>query len=126
MSNTNRKVLEFFAKIPKLEADGSNWVIYKDRFLYAAAAASLNQHIDGTGTPPLPVSIDTGTKPLTATQQKTLDDNAAEISRWRSEEAIIRQAIASTISDSLFLEVRKKATAVGMWEAVRDQREKKS
>ena len=48
MSNTNRKVLEFFAKIPRLEADQSNWVIYKDQFLYAAAAASLNQHIDRT------------------------------------------------------------------------------
>ena len=88
--------------------------------------ASLNQHIDGTGIPPLLVSIDTGTEPLTATQQKTLDDNKAEISRWQSEEAIIRQTIASTISDSLFLEVRKKVTAVGMWEAVKDQREKKS
>ena len=126
MSNTNGRVLKFFARIPRLEADGSNWVIYKDQFLYAAAAASLNQHIDGTGIPLLLVSINTGTEPLTATQQKTLDDNKAGISRWQSEEAIVRQAIASTISDSLFLGVRKKVTAVGMWEAVKDQREKKS
>ena len=32
MSSVNGKVLEFFTKIPKLEADGSNWVIYKDHF----------------------------------------------------------------------------------------------
>ena len=34
--------------------------------------------------------------------------------------------IAMSISDSLFLEVRKKETVMGMWEAVKDQREKKS
>src|SRR5271155_2582984 len=39
---------------------------------------------------------------------------------------MIRQAIASSISDSLFLEVRKKKTGMEMWEAVKDQREKKS
>ena len=43
----NGKVIKFFAKIPRLEADGSNWVIFKDRFLYAAATVSLLNHIDG-------------------------------------------------------------------------------
>ena len=126
MSGTNGKVLEFFAKIPRLEADGSNWVIYKDRFTYAADAASLLGHIDGKGVPPRPIIIPRGTEPLTAAQQESLDDYAVEMSKWQSEEAIIRQAIASTISDSLFLEVRKTDTALGMWEAVKGQREKKS
>jgi hypothetical protein len=31
-----------------LEVDGSNWVIFKDRFAFAAAAAGLEKHIDGT------------------------------------------------------------------------------
>ena len=45
---------------------------------------------------------------------------------WKSNEAIIRQGIASTIPDSLFLEVRKEVTVVKMWEAVKEKREKKS
>ena len=48
------------------------------------------------------------------------------MSRWQTDEAIIKQAIASTISDSLFLEVSEKATAFEMWEAVKSQREKKT
>src|SRR5271168_3398649 len=127
MSNTNGKILEFFAKIPKLEADGSNLAIFKDRFMFAAAAASLIDHIDGTGkVPSPPVTRTTDSGALTEIQQGALDEYAAELSRWRSGEAIVRQAIASTISDSLFLEVRKRESAKEMWDAVRDQREKKS
>src|ERR1700678_1025747 len=127
MSNANGKILEFFAKISKLEADESNWVIFKDRFMFAAAAASLIDHIDGTGTvPSSPVTCTMDSGALTEIQQEALDEYAAELSRWRSGEAIIRQAIASTISDSLFLEVRKRESAKEMWDAVRDQREKKS
>jgi hypothetical protein len=123
MSTINSKVLEFFAKIPKLEADGSNWVIFKDRFLYAAAAASLSSHIDGTGVAPSPLAY---SGMLTEEERKKTEEYEANLFRWQSDEAIIKQAIASLISDSLFLEVRKKETARDMWEAVKSQREKKS
>src|SRR5271168_88594 len=126
MSIANGKILEFFTKIPKLEADGSNWVIFKDRFLFAAAAASLVSHIDGTGVAPI---LETGfprSGPLSEAQQAELDKYTSDLARWESDEAMIRQAIASSISDSLFLEVRKKKTGMEMWEAVKDQREKKS
>ena len=76
MSSTNGKILEFFVKIPKLEADGSNWVIFKDRFLFAAAAASLISHIDGTGAAPTPVTF--ASSPLTAEEQKELDNYTSQ------------------------------------------------
>ena len=41
-------------------------------------------------------------------------------------EAVIKQAIATTIPDSLFIEVHKEVTAHLMWEAVRLKQEKKS
>lgn len=124
--STNGKALEFFAKIPRLEADGSNWVIFKDRFMFAAAAASLASHVDGTGAEPTLATDFPKSGPLTDAQKAEYDIYASNLARWRSDEAIIRQAIASTISDSLFLEVRRNESAKGMWEAVRDQREKKS
>jgi len=67
MSTINGKLLEFFVRIPKLETDGSNWVIFKDRFAFAATAAALGNHIDGTGTAPiLPAFTLGGPTPLTA------------------------------------------------------------
>src|ERR1700678_1674953 len=124
MSTSNSKILEFFARIPKLETDGSNWVIFKDRFLYAAAAASLISHVDGTEVIPPLVIIDPGTP--TAEQLQKFDEYNLALSKWKSDEAIIKQAIATVIPDSLFIEVRKKETAFLMWEAVKNQREKKS
>ena len=122
MSTANNKQLEFFARIPKLESDGSNWVIFKDRFLYAAAAASLKDHIDGTASAPV-APVGSSTKPL---PEDVMAEYEAALAKWNIDEAIIRQAIASIIPDSLFLEVRKQATALAMWDAVKNQREKKS
>ena len=124
MSSSNSKILECFAWIPKLETDRSNWVIFKDRFLYAAVAASLVTHIDGTGVIPSQVTI--CLEAPTAEQQQELDEYESTLSKWKSDKAIIMQAIATVIPDSLFLEVRKKETACLMWEAVKSQREKKS
>ena len=126
MSSANGKVLEFFTKIPKLEADRSNWVMYKDYFFFAVAAASLLSHIGGMG---VKLTLALGfprSGSLPELQQVVLNKYTSDLSQWQSDEAIIRQAIATSISDSLFLEVRKKETAMRMWEAVKDQREKKS
>ena len=99
MSATNGKVLEFFTKIPKLEADGSNWVIFKDRFLFAAAAASLSAHIDGTGAEPtLSTGFPSIAGVLSEAQKKEFDKYSSDLACWRSDEAIIRQAMASTHS----------------------------
>ncbi|KAF8811069.1 hypothetical protein BYT27DRAFT_7064489, partial [Phlegmacium glaucopus] len=98
-----------FAHIPKLEIDGSNWVIFKDRFLFAAAAASLKGHIDGTGKPPVAVTvpaIQVGMEPLTKEQKESLIEYENSRVKWEMEENIVKQALASVIPDSLFIEVR--------------------
>ena len=87
---------------------------------------SLLDHIDGKGAAPKLVTFTSSSGPLFATQQEALDDFAEQLLRWQSNEAIIKQAIVSTIPDSLFLEVRKIDTALEMWEAVKEKREKKS
>ena len=121
----NSKLLKFFVHIPKLEIDGSNWVIFKDCFFFAAATASLKGHIDGTGKPPEnPMPISCG--PLTEDQKTAMSEYGALLTKWEMKENIVKQALASVIPDSLFIEVRKKETAALMWDAVKDQREKKS
>ena len=69
MSTANRKLLEFFVWIPKLEVDGSNWVIFKDHFAFAAAATDLKNYIDGTGTPLNPPVFTLGGPILLTTAQ---------------------------------------------------------
>ena len=70
MSTTNRKLLKFFVWIPKLETDGLNWVIFKDHFVFAAATADLEKHIDSMGTAPNPLAFSLSPTLLTAEQRQ--------------------------------------------------------
>jgi hypothetical protein len=47
-------------------------------------------------------------------------------SMWLTGEAVIKQAIATMISDSLFIKIQKEVTIHLMWEAVQMKQEKKS
>jgi hypothetical protein len=119
MSTVNGKLLEFFVQILKLEIDGSNWVIFKDRFTFAAATSGLEQHIDSTGTAPNPPTFALGGQfPLTMEQTAEQELYEGKMSKWLMGEAVIKQAIATTISDSLFIVIRKEVMGHLMWEAV--------
>jgi hypothetical protein len=122
MASSNSKLLEFFVHIPKLEVDGSNWVIFKNCFFFAAAATSLRGHINGMDSALVPTL--SGYEPgeaLKKDQKEALKEYKMKHIKWEMEKNIVKQALASVISDSLFIEVRRKEMAVLMWDAVRDQ-----
>ena len=124
MLTVNGKLLEFFVQIPKLDIDGLNWVIFKDCF---AAAADLEKHIDGTGTPlNPPIFIWTGPTLLTSDQITEYEEYQGKWLKWLMGEAVIKQAIATMIPDSLFIEVHKEVMAHLMREAVQLKREEKA
>ena len=59
-------------------------------------------------------------------QQEALKEYQLKCTKWEMEENIVKQALVLVIPDSLFIEVRRKETVVLMWDAVKNQREKKS
>ena len=104
-----------------------NWVIFKDRFAFAAVAADLEKHIDGMGKPPKPAIFTwTGPTLLTSDQITEYEEYEVKQSKWLMGEAVIKQAIPTTIPDLLCIEVCKEVTAHLMWEAVQLKQEKKS
>ncbi|KAJ7738717.1 hypothetical protein B0H16DRAFT_1325208, partial [Mycena metata] len=52
MSTPTSKLSDYFLRVPKCEADGTNWNIYKSRFIYAADTAGLKEHLDATQVAP--------------------------------------------------------------------------
>jgi len=59
------KLGDEFLRIPKLDVSGSNWVIFKDRFIWALDARCILDHIDGSGQEPQdPISEEDRKKPL--------------------------------------------------------------
>ena len=78
-------------------------------------------------TPPNPpIFIWTGPTPLTSDQITEYEEYQGKQSKWLMGEAVIKQAIATMIPDSLFIEVCKEVMAHLMWEAVQLKQEKKA
>src|SRR5258708_1195841 len=45
---STQKLGDDLKKVPKLDAGGSNWVIYKDRFMWPIDPRGLLDHVDGS------------------------------------------------------------------------------
>ena len=74
--------------------------------MFAAATASLEKHINGTGIALSPLAFTSGGPlPLTTEQMAELELYEENKSKWLMGEAVIKQAITTMISDSLFIEM---------------------
>ncbi|KAJ6555943.1 hypothetical protein B0H19DRAFT_947237, partial [Mycena capillaripes] len=131
MSSTTTRIGDDFLRIPKLEVTGTNWVIYKDRFIWAADARGLAEHLDESAAEPVdPLTAirATNAAPVVLTAQQTVLDTEwkKELKLWQQGEAIVKQQIAGTIPDSLFMKIRGKPTASAIWKELQDEFQKKS
>jgi hypothetical protein len=128
-------------KVPKLEVGGTNWVVYKDRFLWSIDARGLLEHVDGSEQEPeCPVQTRYAPKkdrdgkdtsemsqiPYTADEQFLLKEWKENLREWKQGEAIVKQQVAATIPDSLFMKIRDKKTAREIWEALQGDFQNKS
>lgn len=119
MSSTKE---EFF-KVPKLLADGSNWVTYRDRLRWALNARGLLGQIDQenpeptnpTVNAPLPDPSDTAAVTAAASLSRGYE---IRIEKWQMAEATVKQCIASSVPDSIFNRIKTKKTAKDVWDAV--------
>ncbi|TBU21882.1 hypothetical protein BD309DRAFT_819537, partial [Dichomitus squalens] len=117
------KLGDDYVRVPKLDVGGSNWVLYKERLTWAADAKGLVGHLDGTSAEPVAPPSSAGTN-TTAPVGGTA--TGLELAGWKKGEAIVKQLIASTIPDSLFMKVRAKGTAHAIWQALAAEFEKRS
>ena len=116
-------------KVPKLDVAGTNWVVYKDRFLWAVDARGLLEHVEGPNSEPsrprVTMKKETGAdgkerevESPTSDDEKKLEAWREKVKVWRQGEAVVKQQIAATIPDSLFMKIRTKGTAYQIWEAL--------
>ena len=123
------KLGDEFLRIPKLDVSGTNWVIYKERFIWALDARGIVDHVDGTGSEPVdpvPKNAREDDKGLSEVQKQLDAEWRKEVKEWRNGEAVAKQQIASTIPDSLFLKIRSNESAFKIWKALEDHFQKRS
>src|SRR6266545_119648 len=141
MSSKFSKLGDDLMRVPKLEVSGTNWVVYKDRFLWSIDARGLLEHVDGSEKEPVcPVKPrmvpkkdadgnDTCEMILatpTADEERLTRDWKADLKDWKQGEAVVKQQIAATIPDSLFMKIRDKGMALEIWVALQNDFQNKS
>ncbi|KAF8814730.1 hypothetical protein BYT27DRAFT_7081514, partial [Phlegmacium glaucopus] len=123
--STSTKLGDDLLRIPKLNISGSNWVIYKDRFIWSIDARGLLDHLEElSGEPICPVADPAGK--LTDEEKTLVKEWKKEVKEWKQGEAVVKQQIASSISDSLFMKVRSKQTAYEIWKEILNNFQNKS
>ncbi|KJA27258.1 hypothetical protein HYPSUDRAFT_131081, partial [Hypholoma sublateritium FD-334 SS-4] len=126
---STQKLGDEFLRIPKLDTMGSNWVVYHDRLLISIDAQGLGDHLNGTAKMPVhphPLPTDGSSQMLSTKQKASVEEYRKELKMWRQEEAIIKQQLASTISDTLFLKIWLLPTVHEIWSALEDTYQVKS
>ncbi|KAG1852198.1 hypothetical protein F4604DRAFT_1592095, partial [Suillus subluteus] len=115
MSSSNSKLGEDFLHVPKLAVDGENWTTYKYRMLWSVDARGFLGHLDGTKKKPVDALTLSGRgaswSPSTMDEIRELTAFKVTMKEWHMGKAITKQQIASTIPDSLFIQVKGLDTA---------------
>ena len=116
---------ETIFKVPRLLADGSNWVTYRDRLRWALSARGLLGNItEDNPKPQNPIVNEPSPDPAdTAAMSAHANLNRGyelRIDRWVTAEATVKQCIASTIPDSIFNWIKNKKSAKDVWDAITD------
>ncbi|KAI0370319.1 hypothetical protein BV20DRAFT_909634, partial [Pilatotrama ljubarskyi] len=99
-------------KVPALNEDGSNWVLYKAQFLTAVQAKGLRRYLEGRERLPTPMTA------------PGVDSDADEryetaVDKWAGNHTTIRSLLFQTVSETLKLEITSKTRADEAWNVVR-------
>ena len=117
-------------KVPRLANDGSNWVTYKDRLQWALAAQGILAHLEGDATDEKGSSQSTASAGASESDSTGTADKGKESTpdvkgtqqpqdaKWLLDEAIVKQCIASTVSDSVFNRIKTGKTAKDIWNSL--------
>ena len=105
--------------LPKLAADGSNWITYQDHIVNAIKAKGLHRHLLGTVCKPEELEEWTRKfyKPeimLPLTDDK-LEAHKNLIDTYEQKEVMLCEIIYETINRSTFIQIKGKPTAANIW-----------
>ena len=97
---------ELQINVPKLAADGLNWVVYCDRMVWAMELRALADHLTNQNVPQ-------------AYAAAGVVNGLDAPTRWGLGEAAVKQAIAASVPDSVFMHIKGNTRAMDVWNALR-------
>ena len=97
---------ELQINVPKLAADGSNWVVYCDCMTWAMDSRLLSDHLTNVSMP-------------AAYGQAGTINGVTPAARWVQGEATVKQAIAASVPDSIFNRIKGSTRAKDVWDTLK-------
>jgi len=109
MSKVGDRVLE----VPKLDASGKPWPLWKKRLEVSLTARGLIGYLYGTKKAPVNPADGKAVAwiPVKPEELQAVEDYEIALGKWVEEDAIVQQQIAVTIPDSIFIDLMSKQTA---------------
>ncbi|KIK14931.1 hypothetical protein PISMIDRAFT_16919 [Pisolithus microcarpus 441] len=110
---------DYSLQVPTLNADGSNWLYYKARVEWAVGSKGLTGHLTSLEAKPEDPTHgkDPSWKPTTA-EQKLISEYPEKLKQWTKDDGYIKQVIAASLPESLFLRVQKEETGKSIWDVL--------
>ena len=94
------------AQLPKLASNGADWVIYRERLMWALQGSSINVHI----------ASETPTAEYIALGDM---DGTTPVQRWSKEEAAIKRIFSQTLPSFTLLKLKGKPNIKLTWDALK-------
>jgi hypothetical protein len=92
--------------LPKLDIEGDNWVMYRDRLLWTMKQFSMKDHIANDSPP-------------AAYTAKGTVRGLASADRWERKEHLIRTALGNSMPDKAFNQIKDTESVKEAWDILR-------
>ena len=109
-STTAVSLTDFSSAVEKLEATGSNWVIFKSRFLIAVKQKKVYGHFDGSSKKPVSTKEN-----LLSMEQKEFEK---ELTAWQDKEDLAHYLLTQKLPDAIFTKYLDKSSVAEIWAAI--------
>ena len=113
--------------IPRLQANGTNWIMWKQQTLNSLMSnKGVQRHIEGTARTPPAIPMYPPTHTLSDDELEELGKIEEKWDTYNQHEASIKAQILTTIPESIAIEVQGLTTGKAIWDALCDKNEKKA
>ncbi|KAG2739681.1 hypothetical protein P692DRAFT_20697094, partial [Suillus brevipes Sb2] len=125
--SSNVKHGDEFWRVPKLDASGKDWPLWKGRLELSLLARGLSGHLTGLGMPINPAAgRAAGWSPTSPTELAEVQAYEVAIKKWNENDVIVRQQIAVLVPDTLFIQLLSLSSAKDFFDTLKNQFENRS
>ncbi|KAF8834121.1 hypothetical protein BDN67DRAFT_862871, partial [Paxillus ammoniavirescens] len=109
--------------IPKLDASGKNWSVWKHRLEVSLQSKKLLGYLHGTKGKPTDPRLGKSPAwiPTTIQEMAEVTDYNDDLEDWIQKDATVWDRIVATLPDSLFTRLFSKSTAYEYYETLKSQ-----